>query len=229
MTILRPMGIPVSLHPLLALLAVAVVGWQLATTGVGAAAEALALGGALFGSVLLHELGHALAARRVGVQTVDITLHPLGGVARLDRAPPTPAAELGVALAGPAVNLALAAPAAALWWAGAPLAGWFAAINVGMALFNLLPAWPLDGGRALRAAVSIGWGAPMGARVSATVARGIGWAMVAFGLAGAWNVALVGAFILVASGAERRRTQTAAAWTAPALPRIDDRFSHPTA
>lgn len=228
MTLSRPLGIPVSIHPLLVLLAAAVVGWQLLVSGAGAAAGALSLGGALFASVLLHELGHAVAARAFGVQTLGITLHPLGGVARLDRAPETPGGELAVALAGPAVNVALAAPAGALWLAGVPHVGWFAAINLGMAVFNLLPAWPLDGGRALRAAVTMVWGAATAARVSSALARSIGWCMVAAALAGAWNVALIGAFILIADRTERSRAAAGAARPQAAFRPLDDRFSHPT-
>jgi Zn-dependent protease/CBS domain-containing protein len=125
---------------------------------------------AVFGTVLLHELAHAVVARRFGFATRDITLLPIGGVARLERMPEQPRQEILVALAGPAVNVALAAvfflafrtrhPETPLWWSPdtpvdvAPLLARLFWVNVSLAVFNLLPAFPMDGGRVLRAALA---------------------------------------------------------------------------
>jgi len=105
----------------------------------------------LFACVLLHELGHSLVALAHGIRVVDITLWPLGGMARMSQIPESTRIEGLIAIAGPAVNLLLAAAgflAAAL--TGWPLE-WFVWVNLTMGLFNLLPAFPMDGGRLLRA------------------------------------------------------------------------------
>ena len=113
-------------------------------------------------SVLLHELGHALVAARLRVPVRSITLFAFGGVAETEAEAPDPTADLAIALAGPAVNLLLAFGAGLLWWGrGAPLSGdpvALLAVHLGLAnalltLFNLLPGYPMDGGRVVRAAL----------------------------------------------------------------------------
>jgi Zn-dependent protease len=114
---------------------------------------------ALFGCVLLHELGHSLVARRFGIHVIDITFWPLGGMARMREIPEIPKVEGLVAIAGPAVNFVLAAIGvavliAAIFLGIEPLAGpaeVFIGVNLIMGTFNLVPAFPMDGGRILRA------------------------------------------------------------------------------
>src|SRR5437867_5149536 len=155
-------GIRVELHVTFVLF----VGWVAISRGLltgqlGPSLAAVALLLAIFACVLLHELGHALAARRYGIVTRDIILLPIGGVARLMRMPERPQQEIVVAIAGPAVNVAIAALLAlVLVGLGHPLGlpalggGLLEAlllVNLWMVLFNLVPAFPMDGGRVLRA------------------------------------------------------------------------------
>ncbi|MER5213594.1 site-2 protease family protein [Streptomyces sp. NPDC002838] len=151
-------------------------------------------------SLLAHEISHALVARRNGVPVDDITLWLLGGVARLKSEASTPGAELRIAGVGPLVSLLLGgvfALAAGLL-DGVSDAGlvvealaWLAGINILLAVFNALPAAPLDGGRLLRAIVWWKTGSPLRATVVATGAgRLLGWALVGIGL----YLVLVGAF-----------------------------------
>lgn len=160
----RLFGIPVYLHTTFLMLMgfLVLVEWRQSGDFVAAMAGPLFVL-AVFATVILHELGHALTARRFGIRTKDITLLPIGGIARLERMPDEPRQELWVALAGPAVNVAIAG----LGLAVSALAGRdltlafptasldvvsrFISINVWLAIFNLIPAFPMDGGRVLRA------------------------------------------------------------------------------
>ena len=160
-------GIDVHVHITFTLL----IAWIALSHWVEAGTLASVLSGtafimAIFLCVVLHEYGHALTARRYGIGTKDITLLPIGGLARLERMPEKPSQEFWVALAGPAVNVGIAIlllgwltatgtirPLSELEMTHGPFLERLMLVNLGLVLFNLIPAFPLDGGRMLRAAL----------------------------------------------------------------------------
>lgn len=200
----RVAGIDLFLHP--SALIVFLLASNVAPSGLESAAFVVAL----FASIVLHELGHALTARRYGIGTADITLYLFGGVARLRRMPRSAGPELLIALAGPAVNFAIALGLVAVialtevLGVPAPFPWMVLSLNLGLGLFNLLPVFPMDGGRVLRALLS-GWlGRVRATEVAATLGRCLA---VAGGLLfltiGKWEGVILALFIYTAAGMER--------------------------
>jgi Zn-dependent protease len=150
---------------------------------------------ALFLCVILHEYGHALTARRYGIRTRDITLYPIGGVARLERMPEKPIEELWVALMGPAVNVVIAAPLFAYLSVTGGLvpftdltisSGSFLQrlmmVNISLVLFNLIPAFPMDGGRVLRALLAMRMDYVRATQAAAVIGQGLAFVLGFIGL-----------------------------------------------
>lgn len=252
-TLGRVAGIEVKVHATFAILVlwIATLAWQ-AERSLEAVALAVAFILALFACIVLHEFGHALAARRYGIRTRDITLLPIGGLARLERMPKEPRQELLVALAGPLVNLVIALVLGGLldatgqWHteSGAdPLTGPFfqrlVGVNLIIVAFNLLPAFPMDGGRALRAILA----SRMDYVAATQVAANLGQAMAFFfGFVGLLTnpfLLFIALFVWIGAAAEASMVQINAALAgipvAQAMIRDfrtlspDDRLSHAVA
>lgn len=187
---------------------------------------------AVFLCILLHEFGHALMARRFQVETKDIVLLPFGGMARLSHLPEKPVQEFLVALAGPMVNLFIAACLFPFFWlitkpqlVAYPLSSpenidddfflflpLLLFLNVLLAVFNLIPAFPMDGGRMLRAVLTIKIGRLKATRVAMFLGVVIAVGLALYGaVSGRWLYCLLGIFIVSTAFREYRWVKTESA------------------
>jgi Zn-dependent protease len=204
-------GVPVRLHFTFVLLVIFLIFIGVGARQSGAFAALYIM--ALFLSVLLHEMGHSLVARRYGIRTIEIVMYPIGGMARLDRRPRA-REELPIALAGPAVNLLIALGIGVWLWARGDLrplqhlleptdnnlAQRVAAGNLFLAAFNMLPAYPMDGGRVLRGLLALRKSEEEATQIAASAGQALAIGMGLYGLLSA-NYILVFIAMFVYLGA----------------------------
>ncbi len=183
----------------------------------GAAAGFAAVGFivAVFACVLAHEFGHVLMARRFGIGTKDIVLLPIGGVASIERMPDNPTQELLIALAGPAVNVVIALVLIVVFGASfgttqadpavmqnVDFVSRLAMVNIALVVFNLLPAFPMDGGRALKALLSYKLDKVTATRIAARIGQAAAFALGFLGLFGNPLLIFIALFVFLAAGQE---------------------------
>ena len=183
--------------------------------GIAAALDSVAFILLVFLCVTLHEFGHIAMARRFGVRTPQVILSPIGGIASMERMPEKPRQELLVALAGPLVNVVIAVLLVVLFGIGvssltavdfeaASLAERLLIVNVMLVLFNMIPAFPMDGGRVLRAVLAMNMGAPRATALAARIGQGFAFLFVLLGLFYNPILMFVGIFIYLAAASEEQ-------------------------
>src|SRR5829696_5996180 len=208
-------GTVVRIHITFLLFLIWIAGTQWQLGGQAAALDSVLFIVLLFACVLAHEFGHIIAARRYGIRTPDVTLWPIGGVASLERIPDKPREELVVALAGPAVNVVIAAVLVVVLGSGFdgavmtemenPRAGMLArlaAANIFLVVFNLIPAFPMDGGRVLRALLAMRRSHADATRIAARIGQGAAFVFALLGLFVNPMLIVIGLFVYLAATAE---------------------------
>ena len=216
----RVFGTEIRIHLTFFLLLLWIGIAHLQSGGTAAAVDGVLFVVAVFACVVLHELGHALAARRYGIRTPKITLLPIGGVAQLERMPENPREEIVVALAGPAVNVLIAAilivllgaqpTEATLTQIENPAPGFLARlamVNVILVVFNLIPAFPMDGGRVLRALLAMRFSRVRATEIAARIGQFAAFLFGFLGLVGGNPLLIfVAIFVYLAASAEAQAT-----------------------
>lgn len=213
-------GTAIRVHVTFALLLIWIWLMHYRIGGTPAAMEGIAFIVAVFVCVVLHEFGHIAAARRFGIKTPDITLLPIGGVARLERMPEEPGQEFVIAIAGPLVNVAIAAVLIAILGSSAgleqiagvedPHSGFLArlaGVNVFLVLFNMIPAFPMDGGRVLRAALASRLTWSRATQIAATIGQGLAFVFGFVGLFYNPLLIFIAIFVYLAATAEAQNAQ----------------------
>jgi len=230
----RLAGITVYMHAtFLLLLAYIVIASWFAKHSPEATLSAVVFILAIFACVVLHELGHALVARRYGVRTRDIILLPIGGVARLERMPEQPLQELWVALAGPAVNVVIAAglfvglralgqpsPLERLQWLSGGFLDRLMVVNLWLVGFNLIPAFPMDGGRVLRALLATRLDYTEATHIAARVGQALAFVFGFLGLFLDPFLLFIALFVWMGAEGESAMVQTRASFAGVPVQRV---------
>lgn len=224
-------GIDLKVHSTF-LLALGLGAYQWSQFGARGAVFGALLVALLFGCVVLHELGHSLVAKGFGIPVREIMLLPIGGVAQMTKKPKSPMQELLIAIAGPLVNVAIVGlllGVGGVWLGSEGMAQAFAhlgdappslttlwmmltASNVMLAVFNMIPALPMDGGRVLRSVLAMGVGQSKATRIAAVVARVLAVGMLGFALfTGQFMLGFIAMFVFFGANAEAREEKLAGA------------------
>jgi Zn-dependent protease/CBS domain-containing protein len=195
---------------------IGVSAWQ--KGGLPAARDSVLFIALIFTCVVLHEFGHILMARRFGIETPDVILLPIGGVARMARMPQKPSQELAVAIAGPMVNIVIAFLLFLVLGTIEPddltrledprvsLLARLAAANVFLVIFNMIPAFPMDGGRVLRALLAMKLGGARATRLAAFIGQAFAFALGFLGLFGNPLLVFIAIFVYIAAAGEAQTT-----------------------
>jgi Zn-dependent protease len=227
-------GIRVSVHAtFLLLVAWLAVAYWFEVGSVARVASGVALFLLLFGCVLLHELGHALTAQRFGFTTQEITLLPIGGIARLERLPDDPIQSLWITLAGPAVNVAIAVslfvalqltgtwqPITHISLTNGPFLERLMLVNISLVIFNMLPAFPMDGGRALRALLATRLDDRRATRIAARLGQGMAVVFAVVGWLANPLLILIALFVWTGAAQEARMVDMRAALSGIPVARV---------
>jgi Zn-dependent protease/CBS domain-containing protein len=213
-------GTAVRVHITFALLLIWIWLMHYRIGGAPAAWEGIAFVISVFACVVLHEFGHIAAARYFGIKTPDITLLPIGGVARLERMPEEPLQELVIAIAGPLVNVVIAAlilialgasvgldQMAAVENPQTSFLARLAGVNIFLVLFNMIPAFPMDGGRVLRAALASRLTWSRATQIAAAIGQGLAFVFGFVGLFYNPLLIFIGIFVYLAAAAEAQNAQ----------------------
>jgi len=227
-------GIRVSVHAtFLLLVAWFAVAYWFEVGSLARVASGVALFLLLFGCVLLHELGHALTAQRFGFTTREITLLPIGGIARLERLPDDPIQSLWITLAGPAVNVAIAVslfvalqltgtwqPITHISLTNGPFLERLMLVNISLVIFNMLPAFPMDGGRALRALLATRLDDRRATRIAARLGQGMAVVFAVVGWLANPFLILIALFVWTGAAQEARMVDMRAALSGIPVARV---------
>ena len=200
--------IPVRLHISFVWFAGILILLQVVSNGPAAGLDVAAVLFMLFGSVILHELGHALVGQIFGIHTREILLTPIGGIAMLDRALDNSRAEIWIAIAGPIVNFILVALAVPLMFvSSASWISYFIMVNIMLGVFNLIPAFPMDGGRILRALLAKKYGHQKATLTALKVSKVFGVLFIGVGIFYSIMLSIIGIFLLLTSSHHERLTK----------------------